>query len=64
MTQQRSRRSMLAIAALITGVLACAQPAQRLPNVTIIATGGTIAGEAATSVQSAYTFRSGWEWKH
>jgi L-asparaginase len=34
---------------------AIAQPAKKLPNVTIIATGGTIAGEAATSVQSGYT---------
>ena len=55
MTQQRSSRSTLAIAALITGVLAWGQLAKKLPNVTIIATGGTIAGEAATSVQSAYT---------
>ena len=55
MTQPRFSRSSLAIAALLTGVLVCGQPAKKLPNVTIIATGGTIAGEAATSVQSAYT---------
>ena len=32
-----------------------AQSSGKLPAVTIIATGGTIAGEAATSVQSGYT---------
>jgi L-asparaginase len=31
------------------------QAAKKLPNITIIATGGTIAGEAATSTQSGYT---------
>jgi len=55
MTHQRSSRSVLAISALISGALTFGQPAKKLPNVTIIATGGTIAGEAATSVQSAYT---------
>jgi L-asparaginase len=55
MTQQRFSTSTLTIAAIILGVLASGQSAKKLPNVTIIATGGTIAGEAATSVQSAYT---------
>ncbi len=54
MTKQRSRVHALTFAALLSGVLAYGQTGNRLPNVTIIATGGTIAGEAATSVQSAY----------
>jgi len=41
------------IAAMAAG--AYGQAAKKLPNVTIIATGGTIAGEAATSTQSGYT---------
>lgn len=43
--------------ALIIGccVLGWAQQAEKLPAVKIIATGGTIAGEAGTSAQSAYT---------
>ena len=39
---------------IIAGALA-AQSSQKLPAVTIIATGGTIAGEAASSVQAGYT---------
>ena len=39
----------------ILGALGHGQTAKKLPGVTIIATGGTIAGEAATSVQSGYT---------
>ena len=54
MALQRSSVSILTFTALISSVLVCGQPANKLPNVTIIATGGTIAGEAATSVQSAY----------
>src|SRR6516165_7689099 len=45
--------AIFALTALTTG--AYGQAAKKLPNVTIIATGGTIAGEAATSVQSGYT---------
>ena len=54
MTPQRFSMSTLTITALIWGVLVSGQSAKKLPNVTIIATGGTIAGEAGTSVQSAY----------
>jgi L-asparaginase len=42
-------------AAVLSSGLAAAQPASKLPAVTIIATGGTIAGEAATSAQAGYT---------
>jgi L-asparaginase len=50
-----TRRSFaaLALAALAAG--AYGQPAKKLPNIVIIATGGTIAGEAATSTQAGYT---------
>jgi len=48
------RRSfaILALAAFAAGAFG---QAKKLPNVTIIATGGTIAGDAATSTQSGYT---------
>ncbi|HTP32972.1 MAG TPA: type II asparaginase [Candidatus Acidoferrales bacterium] len=42
-------------AAICCCSFAAAQPAGKLPSVIIIATGGTIAGEAATSAQSGYT---------
>jgi L-asparaginase len=52
----RSSAYASAIATLISGVLTCGQTVEKkLPHVTVIATGGTIAGDAATSVQSAYT---------
>src|SRR5262249_42552828 len=54
MTQQRSSMSTLTFIAIIFGVLASGQAVNKLPNVTIMATGGTIAGEAATSVQPGY----------
>jgi len=54
MTPQRFSMSTLTITALIWGVLVSGQSAKKLPNVTIIATGGTIAGDAVTSIQSAY----------
>jgi L-asparaginase len=44
----------LAVAMCFCGC-STAQSSGKLPAVTIIATGGTIAGEAATSVQSGYT---------
>jgi L-asparaginase len=49
------RRSLiiLALAVLAEGIYG--QGAKRLPHVVIIATGGTIAGEAQTSTQSGYT---------
>jgi L-asparaginase len=53
MTGMKCLIALLAAAAL-SGALA-AQTAKELPTVTIIATGGTIAGEAATSVQAGYT---------
>jgi L-asparaginase len=55
MMQERSRIAGLTLAAMVSIVLAFGQGPKTLPNVIIIATGGTIAGDAATSVQSAYT---------
>ena len=52
---QRYSIPVLMTAAIACCALAYGQAAKKLPNVTIIATGGTIAGEAATSVQSAYS---------
>jgi len=52
---QRYSIPVLMTAAIASCALAYGQAAKKLPNVTIIATGGTIAGEAATSVQSAYS---------
>jgi L-asparaginase len=50
----QSRRLALVIAVLITSVqLSVAQA--RKPNITILATGGTIAGAAATGTQAGYT---------
>jgi len=51
-----TRRLLTGFAVLIcAGGIVVAQPAGRLPAVKIIATGGTIAGEAATSAQAGYT---------
>ena len=47
-------RRILATAAWCC-LIAAAQPASKLASVKIIATGGTIAGEAASSAQSGYT---------
>jgi L-asparaginase len=55
MIQQRSSIPSFIMAVIVSCTLAPGQTAEKLPNVTIIATGGTIAGEAATSVQSAYS---------
>jgi L-asparaginase len=49
------RRSFFVWIAAATAACGFGQAAKKLPNVTIIATGGTIAGEAATSTQSGYT---------
>ena len=46
--------AMLALALCIADP-AASQEAKKLPNVTILATGGTIAGAAATGTQSGYT---------
>src|SRR5262245_65191611 len=40
---------------LATSVAASALAADKLPNVVVLATGGTIAGAAASDVQAAYT---------
>jgi L-asparaginase len=46
---------VLAAALSVTGAQAQDQPSKKLPNVVILATGGTIAGAAATGTQSGYT---------
>ena len=51
---QTNLRSTLAALFLMAGILAAAQTKQ-LPNIVILATGGTIAGAAATGTQSGYT---------
>src|SRR5213075_3384396 len=48
-----TRRSLLVLFMIATAQLATAQP--KKPNVVILATGGTIAGAAATGTQSGYT---------
>jgi len=48
------RRSLVTIGVALIASLQLAQ-AQRLPNVVILATGGTIAGAAATGTQAGYT---------
>ena len=45
---------LLAMTLLVAGPPACGQ-GQKLPNVVILATGGTIAGSASTGTQSGYT---------
>jgi L-asparaginase len=52
MTMKTSTRALAIVAAL---ALAGAVQADAKPNVTILATGGTIAGAAATGTQSGYT---------
>jgi len=49
------RRSFAVSILAVIAVSAFGQAAKKLPNITIIATGGTIAGEAASSTQSEYT---------
>jgi L-asparaginase len=56
----KSSTRFVARAALLAGALAIgghalAQEAKKLPNVTILATGGTIAGAAASGTQAGYT---------
>lgn len=51
-----TRKSVLnGVLAVMVCLVASGQQAAKLPNVKIIATGGTIAGEAATSAQAGYT---------
>jgi L-asparaginase len=50
-----NRKGALGLALVICCGLAGAQQTGKLPAVKIIATGGTIAGEAASSAQAAYT---------
>jgi L-asparaginase len=47
--------AVLATVALAFGGQALAQEAKKLPNVTILATGGTIAGAAASGTQAGYS---------
>jgi L-asparaginase len=53
----RTRGARAALAAAFVAVLAAAPApaADRLPNVVVLATGGTIAGAAGSDVQAAYT---------
>src|SRR3954454_5980569 len=51
----REKLALGVVAAICCGGFAAAQQAGKLPSVKIIATGGTIAGEAATSAQAGYT---------
>ena len=53
MNTNKYRYLLLILIAVACAQLAAAQP--RKPNVTILATGGTIAGAAATGTQSGYT---------
>src|SRR5271169_2681225 len=50
------RRSVLAVLLVaLTGSIQMASAQNRKPNIVILATGGTIAGAAATGTQSGYT---------
>ena len=49
------RTTVIWMAALVVAMTTHLGYAQRKPNVTILATGGTIAGAAATGTQSGYT---------
>ena len=51
----RTIRISLVAAALATAVPVAAYAADKLPNVVVLATGGTIAGAASSDVQAAYT---------
>src|SRR4030095_11146522 len=52
-----SRRHILALVLAMPGAVVAQAPTQTgaLPNVVVLATGGTIAGAAATDVQAGYT---------
>ena len=47
--------ALLAVVAVAPGVAQTAAPKPPLPNIVVLATGGTIAGAAATDVQAGYT---------
>ena len=53
MNKHACRKNLL-LAAVLSMVVFYA-PAQRLPNITLLATGGTIAGTAASGAQAGYT---------
>ena len=55
MMRRNPRQWARIVVVIVSCALASGQASKKLPNVTIIATGGTIAGEAATSTQSGYT---------
>src|SRR6516162_8564566 len=50
-----TRRNLVVLGWIAVAICARGQATKKLPNVTIIATGGTIAGEAASSAQAGYT---------
>jgi L-asparaginase len=54
MTRNRRAVSIVAIVVLALNVTASVAQQKKLPNIVILATGGTIAGVAATSTQSGY----------
>src|SRR5215472_2431187 len=54
MMRRNPRQCARVVVAIVLCALASGQASKKLPNVTIIATGGTIAGEAPTSTQSGY----------
>ena len=51
----RRRISFLLLIVFFTGLHVSGAQAKKLPNITILATGGTIAGASATGTQAAYT---------
>ena len=55
MFASRTLLALLSVVALVASGATSAQDAQRKHNVVILATGGTIAGAAATGTQSGYT---------
>jgi len=52
-TQHTTRLLLLIVVGVLNWQLAVAQ--QKKPNIVILATGGTIAGAAATGTQAGYT---------
>jgi L-asparaginase len=51
----RNPRSLRWVGVVLAGLVALPAAAQKLPNVVVLATGGTIAGAAASDVQAGYT---------
>jgi L-asparaginase len=55
MTTNRRAVSMFAVVIMLLSATASVAQQKKLPNIVILATGGTIAGAAATGTQAAYT---------